>query len=465
LEEADLRAAIIDALCRQADDADDPSKLQALDECVELLDAELAYDGHSPGWRRQLAADAKAQVGAGAELRTAIGAALDTAEAGWPRPLRFLIPVTIRKPRREEAIDPTIDSEQVKDLLNLWAGGTDEEFDGFELREAAMDYEIEDAADAEAGLRRATEWLERDLTLWRLQGGEIDAAETWLQFDPREKRASVVRPTSSIWLLPSGLSGMEHAFASEPARAQQPEDQLLADAFSQLAQARTRSSGAALSDLWTVAEAVFAGAAGEARFVAGDIMAELLEYLYPLALLDWMGERLETLGLERQKGRSRASSTLRAFDKDAKATFALSEGDVDPLLYVRCRSFGRWSAQKVDEQLQGSSRMRTDLERVSERCARIAARAYLVRNFHVHRAQPYRATALAATLPVFAELVRVTLGYIADDEDRMVMPIRSAKLALMKIRHVAWGFEEGRMRGARPLRDALGEDFESAAGG
>jgi len=86
--------------------------------------------------------------------------------------------------------------------------------------------------------------------------------------------------------------------------------------------------------------------------------------------------------------------------------------------------------------------MASELTAVRTRCERVAARAYLVRNFYVNRAQPNRATALKATLPVFAELVRVALGYIADDEIRAKVPITSAKLAMMRIRQVAFDFSE-----------------------
>jgi len=186
-------------------------------------------------------------------------------------------------------------------------------------------------------------------------------------------------------------------------------------------------------------------------------MAELLEYLYPLDLLSWMGERLKAAGFDGgESALEGAAWTLDQFDKNAKAVFAFIEGADDPLLYVRAKAFGHWSARRPD---QGSRRMDEELTAISRRCSRAAARAYLVRNFQVHSAQPYRATALAATLPLFAEMSRVAVGYIAQQGFVATLPITRSKIALMRVRQVSWDFQTAARFGGGPLREAIQGDL------
>ena len=456
LDDPRLRTAIVDELCARAEDADDYRRLQALDEYVELLNAELAYDGHSAQWRHDVAARAMTGAESGADLSEAITSAIATESATWPRTIRFIVPVHERKPAEGDAVSQLLDEEDVRARLQSYLGGVPEDT-GFQLLDSAFEFEIPNAADAPAAVHRANEWLEQELSLYRLQGGELEPADAWLAVHPDGNSSIEARPRP-LSVLPEGMKRLATFLSKEP-RGREPQDLLLADAILQLAQARRTASGAALSDLWTVIEAVFAGAANEPGYIAGEVMAELLEYLYPLALLEWMAGRLARLGVDQPAGTNAASWALARFDKKPGPTFAVSEGDADPLLYARARSFGHWSANRRDN--SPSERMAEELRAVSLRCSRVAARAYLVRNFHVHRAQPNRATALAVTLPIFAEIVRAALSYIARTDESAKAPITTAKLRLMRIRQVAWAFQTAREFGGGPLRDALGDDLKS----
>lgn len=462
LDEQQLRTELIGELSAQADSAKTYRHLEGVGELVELLDAELAYDGFSPARRRDIAAETVAGVREGAELTEAIEGAIGSAERGWPKKIGLLIPVRMLRKASGRAVTKLLDLEDVNERLTGWLGQASIE-GGFSLGEShAFAFEIEDAVDMQAAVKRANEWLEEERALYALQGGELEPADKWLAVDSARKSESVNRP-SPLWLLPRGLSRIDKRFDVDPAARQAAKGQnaVVDDALVQLAQARRGSDGAALSDLWTVIEAVFAGAANEPRYLAGEVMSELLQYLYPLALLTWAAKRLVEAGLERENdGLSDAAWALDQFEKNPGKAFAASHGDVDPLLYVRSVSFGKWSARPDGP--EPSERMGEELDAVSKRCGRIAARAYLVRNFQVHRAQPQRANALAATLPVFAEMARIALGYIAQDDGAAELPITTAKLSLMKIRQVAFDFEAARRFGGAPLREALGADLSTA---
>jgi hypothetical protein len=460
LDKPDLMEALIAELAEQADGADDYEKLLALDEYIELLDAELAYDGHSTRWRHDVAVVAsKAVRQDGADLKTAVTDAIAAAGQGWPKTVRFLVPVRVAVEAPDDAVSKLLEAELVYPRLEQWgaqiAAGTD-----FKLDDAAFEFEIEEVADLRAGAERANEWLEQELSVYRLQGGHLAPASAWLAVSSDGTTDVVERPPA-LEVTPDGLKQLEEVLNRDPTAEASQHDVVIADAYLQLAQARRSASGAALSDLWTVAEAVFAGAATEKSYLAGEVMAELLEYLYPLWLLDWMAKRLQALGLTKEGNDTDASWGLDQLDKHARQAFGASELDADPLLYVRSRAFGHWSATPRDGTIEKSERMRADLSAVSDRADRVAKRAYLVRNFYVHRAQPNRARALRATLPLFAEIVRVTLGYVASEDDRARAPITTAKLALMRIRQVAYDFETAREVGGGPLRSALGNDLRS----
>jgi hypothetical protein len=461
LEGPELREAIIDELCARAGKAEDFPALAALDELIELLDAELAYDGYSAPWRYRVACDARDLVIGGAELGEAIRNALRDRQAGWPKLVRILVPIDKKQTAAAGAVTALLDSQDVSQRLKVWLEGAPVA-EGFELEDFAFNFDIDNAADVDAAVKRANEWLEKELALYSLQGGELEPAETWLMIDEAAKTQTVKRPRP-LKLSPHGLD--RHASelkrdptSREPGGSGSEGQGVMADALVQLAQARRGSDGVALSDIWTVIEAVFAGAATEPRHLAGEVMSELLEYLYPLALLDWLSVQLEAAGLKPAEGvRSGAAWALDQFEHNSAMVFEVIEAHGDPLAYVRAKSLGRWSGAPGE----ASAHMTAELTGVSKRCARVATRAYLVRNFQVHRAQPQRATALAVTLPVFAEISRVALGYVAAATATRP-PITTAKLAMMGIRQVASDFEQAKAHGAPPLRHALGADLREA---
>lgn len=211
--------------------------------------------------------------------------------------------------------------------------------------------------------------------------------------------------------------------------------------------ARSSSRGAALADLWTVAEAVFAGSAAESSAGAGEVMAGIAQVSYPRELLRWFSDRFDELSLscgQRRPTERPEDWALAVFEAHALELFRAVESDpVHSVLYVRCKAFSAWSR---------SSQMEEDLAELGRRMRRVAERAYLVRNFFVHSAQPYRATALRVTLPPFAELMRVCLGVLTADNRRINDPIQAAKLATMRVAWVAERYADEKTGDPGPLR-------------
>ena len=154
LDDTDLVAALTDELSRKAQCATTADKLLALDEYIELIDAELAYKRHSVQWRRDLARDIGERIQAGGELQASITEAITTARSGWPEDLRFIIPVTEMRERREDAFSALADAGIVREQLKQWLEEVPEDSD-FELTDTgAFDLSVGDAADKYAAIEQ-----------------------------------------------------------------------------------------------------------------------------------------------------------------------------------------------------------------------------------------------------------------------------------------------------------------------
>lgn len=295
---------------------------------------------------------------------------------------------------------------------------------------------VDDARDIGAAIERAEDWLERQISLWRLQGGDVAIHDTVMYFDRSGGDVGLQPRPAPLRLLPENIKLFESNMTQEPSQRNFEGAATLPDALVQLSQARTAAPGAALADLWTVAEAVFAGSAAEPRYDAGPVMAELAQFLYPLQLLEWLSRRFEGLDLgPRPSGTPETVWAIDVIQHRGSSLWPRLETDDDPLAYVRAKSFASWG---------DSDRMGEELDALGDRGERLCNRAYLVRNFFVHRAQPYRARALAVTLPVFAELLRVCIGFVASDPENVKLPIRAAKTALLRVRASAEQFARER---------------------
>lgn len=433
LKPAELVAALIEELARRAENASDWKELAALDEYVELLDSELAFHGHSRTWRHEVAEAAAERLGAGAVLRDALADALAQGAGSWPHDVAILFrAVRVDNRKVEELTGNFLTPKDIEEVLKDWP----EVPSADHLDLGGFQYPVNDARDLRAAVERADEWLERQISIWRLQGGDVAIAEEAMYFDRSAGEVGLVDRPSPLRLVPDNIKQFEATMSQEPSQRDFGVPETLPDALVQLSQARTAAPGAALADLWTVAEAVFAGSAAEPRYDAGPVMAELAQFLYPLQLLEWLAGRFEVLGLgPTPSGTLEAVWAIEVVQHRGGELWPKLETDSDPLAYVRAKSFASWGQ---------SQRMSEELEALAERGRRLSNRAYLVRNFSVHRAQPYRARALAVTLPVFAELLRDCLGYVAADTDNVKLPIRAAKVALLQVRACAEHFARER---------------------
>lgn len=450
-----LRQALIEEIDHLVGAAKDVDGLRTIDEAVELLDAELAYDGHSAAWRLGVAQQVKARfdVEPSADVAQVIRETIDGELAGWPRTLRFIVPVKVSRSRKQTANGAVLSAEDLVKQLS-YESLTVPTSSGIELGTHAFEKTVEGAADLASGVERLDEWIEQEAAMFRLHGGELEILPVWMHVTETSGMQSIEpldRP-EQLWLLPDGLAALSTLLGTEPARSEGPDGEM-AEAFMQLAQARTSVPGPAVSDLWAVTEAVFSGVAADSGMEAAHVMAGLISYLYPLALLTWIGERLIALGVPFDGTETPGRWALGQLEEWTVA-WGVTQADTDPLLYARMSRFGRWGPDNGSHKA-----LRIDLQKIRSAVVGSAERAYLVRNYHVHRAQPQRATALSATLPVFAEHVRQALGHVARTEDRRQKPIVAAKVAAMRIEQAAADYEAGGHAGGDALRKALKDDL------
>ncbi|MHB1571788.1 MAG: hypothetical protein ACYC0H_21650, partial [Solirubrobacteraceae bacterium] len=349
---------------------------------------------------------------------------------------------------KEVLTNRLLDPQLVEEILLAWPDLPDGDIN---YDSGAFEIPPESCQDLEAGLELAEDWLERQVSLWRLQGGDVAVVDHAFAYDLTAGTVHRLRRPRPLKLLPDNLQILNDVLGGPAAaRSDQGWRSSLPDAIVQLAQARSSSRGAALADLWTVAEAVFAGSAAEKSVGAAAVMAEVAQVRYPEELLMWFSSRFDELGLscgQRPPTEKPEDWALAVFEAHGPELFHAVESDPrHAVLYVRCKAFSAWSR---------SSQMEKDLAELGRRMQRVAERAYLVRNFFVHSAQPYRATALRVTLPVFAELMRVCLGFLTTDNRRIDDPIQAAKLAAMRVAWLAERYADEKPRDAGPLRAYL----------
>lgn len=423
-------AAAVSALASPGEAAEAFTNLEAL---VELLDAELVHDGHSLAWRRRVLEDAKTlyreeQL----ELGEAIRRALADNRHALSRQFDVLVPVTaLEDPPSGRVgivgLDPT---EAIRDIIRPWeAEGTEAALRHEQLAQAAAVIRYQPTAvDAHAAARETSRDFERDADLWRLRDGIVVPGEVAFIYDPLALRVDVITlPAEPLDLLPRTLGNYE-ARAGGSAR----ETSTIDDALLQLAQARTAPPATALISLWTAAEALFAGAIGDVRGDAAPVMAALSELLYLRDLLAWLGDRYSAAGLAGtpEDGSSRWGLE-RTLEQTTKVLDRLAEQG-DALAWWRLKTITRWDT---------GGALREQLGAFSERMEQVGARAYLIRNFALHRAQ-VRERALAVTLPPFAGVVRECVGYAANNATPGAT-LKAAKAAALDIRHVANKIELG----------------------
>jgi hypothetical protein len=412
-------------------------RLDELDELVTLFDAEFIADRHSPAWRRKVAGQATAIWDNGARpLDEAIGEALDANRHDVnPRDFDVVIPVVIRRNPSGSASFAAADMNEAsgsrfpdyarltgENEIREWgAGGVAIlEQDAFAQTNRFFRYRLV-AADAEAAAAAANDQFLEDAALWRLLDGELE--------DPHQAavRDSAAPPVVDVYRLPPQPLGL----APPELENATPNVQKLDDAIAQIAQARTASEGAALVDLWTAVEALY-GDSEHGDIDAGFTIVELTPFPYVRHVTEWLGAALQRHGYGVPPAGQAMPWLHTTVLADRAAVVKLLETNRDPLTWRRLNGVFDWEPGKglADEARQLRARYKD-----------VVRRTYMIRNIAVHGAQT-KACTRSVTLPLFADLVRVTLGHVLRyaGADGALAEVRTATLAL---NDVAMRWEDG----------------------
>jgi hypothetical protein len=327
-------------------------------------------------------------------------------------------------------------------LISGWEAEPDPKY--LEFPHGGFTYSVK-AADCYAAAEAAAETFGTWEAVWLLQGGEVNQRALLLVYDSAAKKVEVLSIDEPLKLRPKNLDGLR--IKSDDEKKGTPEQ--LTDGLLQLAQARRSPVGAALADLWGVAEVCFSGVAVGSRDQAGGVIAGIIQFIYLTDRLDWLGERFELLELEPEASAEQTPGdwALELVDgADGKFFDELKVSD--PLVWARAQQVARWNK---DEYLQ------RDLQTVRKRVETVCARAYLIRNFYIHSGRADRSAALAVTLPVFAELLRLSLGFALQSKGE---PVVSARLAMLRARQLGFHFKTNDEHDLAALAEATDVDWK-----
>jgi hypothetical protein len=423
--------AISAEITEKAQGAADVNDLWKLNDLVELLDAELVSDGHSRRWRVHAYGHVNSAVQDGSSLEEALTTILG--ERRKEREFHVIAVLeAMSEPTHVEVQIQQASEEELFQTISAWESEPPEEALTFPIGGLI---ERVSAVDEFAAAEAAAEQFGKRKALWCLQGGELEIKREFLVYDGVRKRANVVRVDAELNLRPENLRRVR--LQTAPPR--------LVDGLLQLAEARKSPAGAMLADLWGVAEVCFSGIAVGPRDQAGSVMAGILQYLYITDYLDWLGERFISLGVEPAlgEGQGRPDWALETIARHSGNLFPrLREHDV--LAWARAKQVARWDEDRFLER---------DLDAVRAKIEATTARAYLMRNFFIHAGKTDRSAALAVTLPAFAELLRLSLGFVLESEAE---PSVSARLAMLRARQLAFDYRNGNADGPGALADAVG---------
>lgn len=423
LESVGYLEAITEELEKRALSAKGVQELEALDEMIELLDAELIGDGHSRRWRQDFYIKVSTRVTGGSGLSESIHAELEN-----QREMRnFDVVVGVERfsePIESEVQLPYSDEAVLHTLIDGWNAQPDAEELSFPFGGLMESVE---ASDCFGAAEMAVEQFDQWSAVWQLQGAVVVLRDRVIVYDGSRRRAEIVKGEKSLNLKPKNLKG----FRMDTPGISNGTPQELADGLLQLAQARVSPVGAALADLWGVAEVCFSGVAVGSRDQAGSVIGGIAEFTYLTDRLEWLGQRLEIFKVqpEREPGQRMAEWALELVTNQPE-TLLPTLKVTDPLAWLRAEQVARWKEDRF---------LHRDLMDVRERVEAVCARAYLIRNFYIHSGRAKRSAALAVTLPVFAELLRVSLGFALQSDAE---PVVSARLAMLRARQLAFEYKE-----------------------
>jgi hypothetical protein len=163
-------------------------------------------------------------------------------------------------------------------------------------------------------------------------------------------------------------------------------------------------------------------------------MAGLAQFVYVRDLLRWLSRRAEKAGVGTPPDGGEVEWIVERITEDASGldTALVEAGDV--IAWSRFKLMSRW------DDGWGFGK---DLDRLRDRLVSVCDRAYLIRNFAVHRAE-VRGPALAVVLPAFAGMVAAAVGHslAAKTDDTL----EDALAAGLEARAVAYNFKAKRSK-------------------
>lgn len=409
---------------------------RAVDELVELLDAELAFDGHSTYWRQRVIAETRTEIGNGVKFDDALTAVLERNHHRLHRKFDILLPVErLEQPTLAHLL--VIDADIADEVLRDW--------DEPSLRSEATASTYRritpiDAVDGEAAAGQAHEVFRREAARVRLAGGEVDDAKIALVFDADLREGRVVKlPVNPLQLFPDGFGEYKFSATSERTKIE--------NALAQLTEARIASPPVALADLWSAAEAAFGGTVTDPRYEAAEEMAGLASYLFTRSMLKWLYEQCQLAGIEPGvPGFPEHERALHSIANSAPEMLAALAVPGHALAWVRFKTACEW------DQGQGFG---TEIETVHTRVGAVCSRAYLIRNLIVHTGDS-RSAAVSVTLSAFASIIRACLGHILTTSG-LSEPLMGAKFATLQARRVAQDLASGARSGPEGLNRVLSD--------
>jgi hypothetical protein len=431
-------AGLVEAVVAKADAAGQAiTDLRAVDALVELLDSELAHEGHSRTWRAEAALAVQQGMKEGKSLAEALPSALEDLRAGVRRDFEVVIPISgLGEPDQAPTWMQALES--VGEVIGTWAeDGRAEAQSAVQAADRAWRYTVT-TVDAESALRTADDRFRRLRNVWQLQGNDLDYPATAVIYDP-QARSTQVRPLPSepLDLAPDGLEEWSSGDLSDS----------LDDAIDQLAQARTARPSAAFVDLWTVAETLYGGGVEDQRYKAGLVMTSMAEYSYITDSHIWLARRADEAGVASVPHGGELQWLMEKMSTREGAQ-ALDQAFIsadDQLAWSRFKAMSKW-----DERWG----LRNELDRLHARLKCVVDRAYLIRNFAVHRADASLPT-LGVILPTFAGLVQTCVAMSLSRSGSGRYPLTDGKAAGLIVRAIADDFGHGRSHAPDGLAPAL----------
>jgi hypothetical protein len=348
----------------------------------------------------------------------------DAQRADPAQEFQVFVPVQVeREPSGGPGGFPAVERESAEAAMASWSTtGVGPLMQEPELLNADRFFEYSlKAPDRFAAAAQTADFFRAHADQWTLRGGLMSEPLRALVYDPSPPGAATLEglPPEPLDLAPAELA--THSLAHRDLEA----------AIAQVAQARSAATpGAALVDLWTAVEALLGGRGKDANIEAGLAMARMCPLPYVTDVTLWAGRRLENAGYGIPPAGGEIDWVHHDVLADRETALAKLRDALDPLGWLRLGALLAW---------EPGSGYAEEVARLRAHFERVARRAYIIRNTHVHearRAYPGQ----AGTLRMFADLVRLTLGHALRTAS-LGPPLRQVTHAALEVDQVAerWG--------------------------